>query len=286
MLSRVSSTLRSKVTLCSRNLSTGVTPLVAIERPSEGVAHLILQRHEGKNAFSADMIKEFNTAVSTLAAAKDINCVVVRSGVERVFCAGADLKERLVMPEDAVAPFVATLRAAFDGVAQLPMPTIAAIDGVALGGGLELALACDIRIVSSNPKNLLGLPETALAIIPGAGGTQRLPRVVGVAKAKELIYTAARLSPQQALSIGLVNEVAPEGVTAATRAAEMAVQIANKGPIALRMAKQSIDAGLALPLKDALEEENRGYIGVTYTSDRVEGLKAFVEKRSPSYRGV
>jgi methylglutaconyl-CoA hydratase len=134
---------------------------------------------------------------------KRVRCVVVRSLVPGVFCAGADLKERSKMAENEVGSFVARLRQTFNELAKLPVPVIAAIDGAALGGGLELALACDLRVASSNAK--LGLVETKLAIIPGAGGTQRLPRLIGIAKAKELIYTSRILDGGQAEHIGLVN---------------------------------------------------------------------------------
>jgi methylglutaconyl-CoA hydratase len=139
---------------------------------------------------------------------KRIRCVLVRSLVPGVFCAGADLKERSKMAEKDVGPFVAKLRQTFHELSKLPIPVVAVIDGVALGGGLELALACDLRVASSNAK--LGLVETKLAIIPGAGGTQRLPRLIGIAKAKELIYTGQILDGKQAESIGLVNVSVPQ----------------------------------------------------------------------------
>lgn len=166
--------------------------------------------------------------------------------------------------------------------AELPFPTIASIEGVALGGGLELALACDIRIAGENA--LLGLPETALAIIPGAGGTQRLPRLVGLAKAKELIFTSARLNAKEALSIGLVNHCVPSG-EAFAKALEIAAKIAVNGPIALRMAKKAIDQGIEEGMENALLEEGRCYGQLVHSNDRKEGLNAFVEKRKPVYKG-
>jgi methylglutaconyl-CoA hydratase len=269
-----------------RSLSTAVVSgedkNVIVELLDNGVATLALNRHKGKNSLSKAMIEEFKSAVSDLSNNKYVKVVVVKSNVEKVFCAGADLKERLTMSDDEVGPFVEKLRNAFDGVARLPMPTIAAIDGVALGGGLELALACDIRI--AHDEALLGLPETALAIIPGAGGTQRLPRIVGVAKAKEMIFTGARLLAKDAKDIGLVSEVV-HGRPAAARALEIASAMAEKGPIALRMAKMAIDSGISLDLEQALLVEKACYGGVVYTSDRVEGLKAFTEKRKPEYKG-
>jgi methylglutaconyl-CoA hydratase len=186
------------------------------------------------------------------------------------------------MPEDKVEGFVASLRNAFTALENLPFPTIAAIEGVALGGGLELAMACDLRIAGE--KALLGLPETSLAIIPGAGGTQRLPRIVGVAKAKELTFLSKRISSQAAANIGLVTESVPAG-SAVTRAHELAVTVASGGPIAQRAAKRAITGGIQLPMEKALLFEKECYSQVIKTLDRKEGLAAFVEKRTPKYIG-
>lgn len=258
--------------------------LVYIERHEDGkVAHLVLNRHEGKNSLSKQMISEFNAAVNELHNDNVVRAIVVKSTVDKVFCAGADLKERATMPDSEVPLFVKKLRDSFHAVSKLPVPTIAAIDGAALGGGLELALACDIRVAGE--KALLGLPETALGIIPGAGGTQRLPRVVGVAKAKELIFTAARLSPKESKEIGLIAEAVTEK-TASVRAHEIAVKISENGPIALRMAKRAIDEGVQVDLETALSKvEFECYGGVVDTADRKEGLLAFKEKRKPNYQG-
>mmetsp|Transcript_25265 Transcript_25265/g.27582 ORF Transcript_25265/g.27582 Transcript_25265/m.27582 type:complete len:282 (-) Transcript_25265:51-896(-) len=261
-----------------------VSNLVYIERHEDGkVAHLVLNRHEGKNSLSKQMISEFNAAVNELHNDNVVRAIVVKSTVDKVFCAGADLKERATMPDSEVPLFVKKLRDSFHAVSKLPVPTIAAIDGAALGGGLELALACDIRVAGE--KALLGLPETALGIIPGAGGTQRLPRVVGVAKAKELIFTAARLSPKESKEIGLIAEAVTEK-TASVRAHEIAVKISENGPIALRMAKRAIDEGVQVDLETALSKvEFECYGGIVDTADRKEGLLAFKEKRKPNYQG-
>jgi methylglutaconyl-CoA hydratase len=257
---------------------------VLVEKFEDGkIVHLVLNRHDGKNSFSKQMLADFNAAVAQLHEDKTVRVVVLKSTVDKVFCAGADLKERATMPDSEVAPFVARLRSSIDKVAKIPVPVIAAIDGAALGGGLELALACDLRIAGD--KALLGLPETALGIIPGAGGTQRLPRVVGLAKAKELIYTAARLNSKQAAAIGLITE-SVEGRSSAERAHEIALEIAEKGPIAIRMAKKALDEGVQVPLDEALNRvEAECYGGVVDTADRKEGLLAFKEKRKPNYQG-
>lgn len=258
--------------------------MVSVKPHTEGsfISELVLERHEGKNAFSSDMIDSFERAVESVRNDKKIRVLIVRSTVDKVFCAGADLKERLAMPEEKVAPFVSRLRNAFDGLARLPIPTIATIDGVALGGGLELAMACDIRVASATAT--LGLPETNLAIIPGAGGTQRLSRIVGVAKAKQLIFTGARMTGLEAHGLGLVNEVVKEG-SSYTKAVEIANQIVDKGPVGVRMAKKAIEEGFEVPLHQALEVEKQCYAQVVPTKDRIEGLKSFTEKRKPVYRG-
>ena len=207
---------------------------------------------------------------------------VIKSSVPKIFCAGADLKERATMTEADVGNFVTSLRESFTAVEQLPCVTIAAIEGAALGGGLELALACDLRIAGS--ACLLGLPEVALAIIPGAGGTQRLPRLIGIAKAKELIFTAKRVKASAALELGLVTEVV-DGGAAADRAHELALSMSTFGPVGLRMAKQAVDRGMQVPLAQGYEVEAACYAQVLPTEDRVEGLKAFAEKRKPVYKG-
>ena len=264
----------------------GLSSLIAVETDSVNskIAHVRLSRHEGKNAFSRQMVGEFVAMVAGLklsVAEKRTNVIVLSSSVPKVFCAGADLKERAGMPEDQVAGFVDSLREAFGQLEELGVPTIAAIEGVALGGGLELALCCDLRVVGKDA--VLGLPETALAIIPGAGGTQRLPRLIGACKAKELIFLAKRLSADEAAKYGVVNEVVAAG-QAVPRALELAHIMAAHGPLALRLAKRAVDAGLQAPtLAQGLAIEKSCYAQVVPTADRREGLRAFVEKRKPIY---
>lgn len=186
------------------------------------------------------------------------------------------------MPVSEVAPFVDRLRATFTAMENLPMPTIAAIDGVALGGGLELALACDLRVAGVESK--IGLTETKLAIIPGAGGTQRLPRIIGVSKAKELIYTARMLDGNAAEAIGLANAVAPSG-EAYEKALELAREIRPRGPVALKMAKLAISKGMEVDKTTGFAIEEAAYAQVIPTKDRLEALAAFREKREPTFKG-
>ena len=186
------------------------------------------------------------------------------------------------MSEDEVKRFIFKIRNTFTAVEDLSKPVIAAINGFAFGGGLELAMACDIRVAAEDAA--MGLTETSLAIIPGGGGTQRLPRIVGIAKAKELILTARRISAGEALAIGLVNRVVPGGrLLDACR--ELAAEIAQNGPIAIRQAKFAITKGMDAPLEVALNIESNAYWHCIPTEDRLEGLKAFKEKRKPVYKG-
>ena len=191
------------------------------------------------------------------------------------------------MPVDEVSSFVSSLRELMDGVESLPMPTVAVIEGGAFGGGLELALACDLRV--AGPKAQVGLTETSLAIIPGAGGTQRLPRVVGEAKAKEMIFRAMRIGAKEAWRVGLVNVVLEEEEEEEGGREEevgrICREMASNGPMAVRLAKRAVREGMQVDLRRGLEVEKECYAQVIPTEDRLEGLKAFREKRKPVYKG-
>ena len=190
------------------------------------------------------------------------------------------------MPANLVGAFVAKARRLINDLENLPMPVIAAIDGHALGGGLEMALACDLRVASDNAK--MGLVETKLAIIPGGGGTQRLPRVVGVPLAKELIFTARILNGKQAAEIRLVNHSVPQnenGNAAFERALKLAQEILPNGPVGVKMGKIAINKGMDVDMGTAMSIEEACYAQVIPTKDRLEGLKAFKEKRRPNYSG-
>lgn len=224
--------------------------------------------------------------VTDLTHNKSVRCVVLRSLVPGVFCAGADLKERATLTPAEVSRFVTTLRHLLCCIEMLPMPVIGAIDGVALGGGLEMALACDIRTTSCDAK--MGLVETRLAIIPGAGGTQRLPRILSPALAKELIFTARVFSGSEAQQMGICNHAVEQnanGDAAYLKALEIAAEILPNGPIGVRMAKKAIDRGIQVDLGTGYAIEEACYAQVIPTQDRLEGLKAFAEKRKPQYKG-
>lgn len=251
-----------------------------------GVVVFGLNRPQAKNSFSKNLVGQLTNAVEAVKFDRDARVVIIKSTTPGIFCAGADLKERAKMPASLVGAFVAKARSLIADMENLPMPVIAAIDGHALGGGLEMAMACDLRVASENAK--MGLVETRLAIIPGAGGTQRLPRIVGPAMAKELIFTARILDGVHAKEIGLVNHCVQQnaqGDAAYQRALELAEEILPNGPIGVKMAKLSINKGMQVDLGTAMAIEETCYAQVIPTKDRMEGLLAFKEKRKPNYTG-
>ena len=258
---------------------------IRLERLSgkdEGIVLLGLDRPEAKNALGRQLMDEFRQALAALRFDPSVRVVVLHSLVPGVFCAGADLKERATMAPPEVAAFVHGLRSGFTELEDLPMPVIAVLEGAAFGGGLELALAADLRVAGAEAK--VGLVETALAIIPGAGGTQRLPRLIGASRAKELIFTARRIDAAEAGRLGLVDRVVPAG-KALDGALALAREILPNGPVALRMAKLAVNRGLELDRDSGLAFEQACYAQVIPTKDRLEGLAAFKEKRRPQYKG-
>ncbi|KAM5228187.1 methylglutaconyl-CoA hydratase, mitochondrial isoform 1-T1 [Ctenodactylus gundi] len=257
-----------------------------LEEENRGIVVLGINRAYGKNALSKNLIKMLSKAVDALKSDKKVRTIIIRSEVPGIFCAGADLKERAKMHSSEVGPFVSRIRAVINDIANLPVPTIAAIDGLALGGGLELALACDIRVAASCAK--MGLVETKLAIIPGGGGTQRLPRAIGMSLAKELIFSARVLDGQEAKAVGLVSHVLEqnqEGDAAYGRALDLAREFLPQGPVAMRVAKLAINQGMEVDLVTGLAIEEACYAQTIPTKDRLEGLLAFKEKRPPRYKG-
>jgi enoyl-CoA hydratase/carnithine racemase len=255
--------------------------LVSCEREGD-LVWLTIQRPEVMNCLSFPTLRRFRTLLEELRDDLSIRCILITGQGERAFCAGADLKERKTMPDERVPEFVRNIRALMDDVEAMPQPTVAVIGGFAFGGGTELALACDLRVAADHTQ--LGLTEVSLAIIPGAGGTQRLPRLIGKSRAKDLILTARRVGAVEAERIGLVNRVA-----SASELRECALEVAGaigaNGPIAVRAAKDAIDRGLELPQAEGLAHEATCYERVLGTSDRLEALAAFAEKRKPVYEG-
>jgi enoyl-CoA hydratase/carnithine racemase len=251
---------------------------------SEGILTLTFNRPEALNSFSREMLDALSIAIEEANFNSDARVVIITGGPGKKasFSTGADLKERATMSEYEVKRFIFKVRNTFTAVENLNKPVIGAINGFAFGGGLEVALACDIRIAAEEAR--MGLTETSLAIIPGGGGTQRLPRIVGLAKAKELILTARRITAADALAIGLVNRVVP-GDQLMDVCKELAGEIAQNGPIALQQAKFAVNKGMDASLEVALNIESNAYWHCIPTEDRLEGLKAFKEKRKPLYKG-
>ena len=238
----------------------------------DGVGTIHLDRPP-MNALSAQVQQDIRGAAFEATQRADVRAVVVYGG-PKVFAAGADVKEMAAWSYQEMVDRSAALQASFTAVARIPKPTIAAITGYALGGGCELALCCDLRVAGDNAK--LGQPEILLGIIPGAGGTQRLTRLVGPSRAKELIFTGRFVDADEALRIGLVDRVvAPDDVYSA--AFDLARQLANGPAYALRAAKEAIDRGLEVDLESGLEIERVQFAALFATQDRSIGMQSFIE---------
>ncbi|KAJ8916107.1 hypothetical protein NQ315_004474 [Exocentrus adspersus] len=251
-----------------------------------GIVTIGLNRPQQKNAISTHLLQQLTKALDKVYCDNAARVLIFHSLAPGAFCAGADLKERAEMPPKEVSTFVTSLRSLIKRVHDISIPVIAALDGIALGGGLELALAADIRIASSNAK--MGLVETKLAIMPGAGGTQFLPRTVSSSVAKELIFTAKIIDSQTAEKLGLVNHVVDQNETnnaAYLQSLELAETILPNGPLGIKMAKKAINRGVEVDLSSGLAIEEACYAQLIPTKDRIEGLQAFNEKRKPIYLG-
>jgi enoyl-CoA hydratase/carnithine racemase len=247
---------------------------------ADGVGTVTLSRPP-MNALNRTVQEELRAAAAWASASDEVRAIIVYGG-PNVFAAGADIKEMADMSYADMAARATDLSSAFDAVARIPKPVVAAITGYALGGGCELALACDWRVVAEDAK--LGQPEITLGLIPGAGGTQRLPRLVGPARAKELIMTGRLVDAQEALRIGLADRVVP-----AAEVYDEAMKLVKPfltGPaLALRAAKQAVDRGLEMSLPAGLAYETQLFAALFATADRAEGMAAFVQKRRPNFGG-
>ena len=253
-----------------------------VERRDDGIIIITINRPERRNALDRTTLAAGRTLIRDIHYDSSARVLIVTGAGDKAFCAGADLKEREHMTMVEVRQYIRYIRDTFTEMESLPIPVIAAINGVSMGGGTEMALACDLRIASPNAK--IALNETSLAIIPGGGGTVRLPRLIGRGRAKDMIMTARWVEAEEALDIGLVNRIAPKGKLMETTI-EVAEQIIRNGPIAITQAKYVINRGLEMSLEEALQLESDAYEVTIPTKDRVEALEAFKEKRKPQFKG-
>jgi enoyl-CoA hydratase/carnithine racemase len=254
-----------------------------IHREQRGnITILQLQRPEVYHALNRPLLHQLIQYLDDIEKAGHTRVVIITSTGVKAFCAGADLKERQKMNEEEVRRYLTLIRQTFFKLESLYCPVIAAVEGVALGGGMELALACDFRIAGKDA--VFALPETTLGIIPGAGGTQRLSRIAGISVAKELIYTGKRISADKSYELGIINKVTRTG-EALMESINLAEQIAQNAPLAVKQAKIAIQEGYPLEIGLAMEKEAYAYEHLIATKDRLEGLRAFQEKRKPQFRG-
>jgi enoyl-CoA hydratase/carnithine racemase len=257
---------------------------VVVRRPAERVAELVLDRPEALNAVSAAVAAGIAEACAALARDPGVSVVVLASSGTRAFCVGADLKERNALSDAELGRQRPGARAAYNGVLELPMPAVAAVHGYALGGGYELALACDVIVADESA--VLGLPEVSVGVIPGGGGTQLLPRRVGAARAAELVFTARRVPAEEALALGMIDRLVPAEPGGARAAAlDLAGRIAAHSPVGLRAAKRALRLGHGLDLRAGLEVEDAAWRTVAFSGDRAEGVAAFNEKRAARWPG-
>lgn len=249
---------------------------------SDHIAVLKLNRPNAANALSSELLDSLQDAIRRVEKSDQIRVVILTGSGEKAFCAGADLKERKEMKEEEVKQAVAKIRETANMIEKMKVPVIAAINGAAYGGGLELALACDLRISARLCK--MALTETSLGIIPGAGGTQRLSRLIGIGQAKKMILTAKPVTANKAYEIGLV-EVIAEDKSVIEEAKGLAEIISRNAPVAVQLAKKSIQEGFDTALSAGLEIEASFYDKTIPMKDRLEGLRAFEEKRMPEFQG-
>jgi len=249
---------------------------ISLER-CEGIAIIRLQRPEALNALSRQMIEELEQCFMELEADKKAGAIIITG--EKHFAAGADINDMLEFSPEQARAF--SFRHCFARIEAFPKPVLAAVSGFALGGGMELTLVCDWRIADKTAR--FGLPEINLGIFPGAGGTLRLPRLIGTARAKEMIFSGGTIKAEQALEYGLINQIAEDALAETIKTAQM---LAGKPPIALKLAKQCISQAFDIDGVKAIEFESIAWASCFATRDQREGMQAFTEKRKPEFQGI
>ncbi|MDF2066613.1 enoyl-CoA hydratase-related protein [Bacillus sp. Cr_A10] len=251
-------------------------------RKENNIAYITINREEALNCFNYDTLHQLQQVVDAISINPEVKVIIFTGAGDRSFSAGADLKERKTLKESEVRRNVKAIRDVFNSIANLPQPTIAAVNGYAFGGGFELMIACDFSIAAEGVK--MGLTETSWAIIPGAGGTQRLPRLVGEMRAKELIFTARKFTAEEGVQLGVVLKVVQiENLLKSCE--QLANEIMKNGPVAIKQAKYAITQGMNTDLHTGLAIESKAYELTIPTEDRLEALLAFSEKRKPVFLG-
>ncbi|MDQ0198301.1 enoyl-CoA hydratase-related protein [Neobacillus ginsengisoli] len=251
-------------------------------RIENNIAYVTINRPDVLNCFDYETLKQLQEVVDSIELDSEVRVVIFTGAGEKAFSAGADLKERKTLTETQVRRNVKAIRDVFNSIASLPQPTIAAVNGYAFGGGFELMLACDFSVAVE--EAMLGLTETSWAIIPGAGGTQRLPRLIGEAKAKELIFSARKIPTTVAYEWGILTRVVKKEKLMSS-CEQFATEMMNNGPVALRQAKYAINQGINVDLQTGLAIESKAYELTIPTEDRLEALRAFSERRTPNFTG-
>jgi enoyl-CoA hydratase len=252
---------------------------VRVTRPEEGIARIQLHRPEVLNALNLQLMEELVSALESMEKDEAIRCIII-TGDRRAFAAGADIDE--MSDATAVDMLLRDQFATWDRIRHISKPLIAAVSGYALGGGCELAMACDLIIAAETAK--FGQPEINIGVMPGAGGTQRLTRAVGKARAMEMVLTGKPISAEEALQAGLINRVVPEELLE-DEALKMAREIASKPPVAVRLAKKAVLKAMDTTLETGLAYEQMLFYLLFATEDQREGMQAFLEKRKPQFRG-
>ncbi|WP_068249921.1 enoyl-CoA hydratase/isomerase family protein [Janibacter corallicola] len=255
--------------------------LIRIEEHENGVREVVLDRPEAMNAVSTEMANALTAAGEQLREDLSVRAVVVTSSNEKAFCVGADLKERNGFTDEDLRAQRPGNRLAYRALHDLPVPTIAAVDGHALGGGCEIALACDLIV--AGPKASFALPEVSVGVIPGGGGTQLLTSRIGWSRAADLIFTARRIDGPEAARLGLADRVVED---AKGEALAMAATIASHSPVGVRNAKAAMRDGLQLSYDEGLDLEDARWHDTAFSADRAEGVRAFAEKRRPEWPGL